>query len=67
MTTLKILQNHIAKLKADNEYLERQIAFLSDRLKTSKKTLGDNVETIYEIKEAIERLALIVVNPLAGA
>lgn len=32
-----ILENHVIKLRTDNEYLDRQILFLTDRLAEVKR------------------------------
>jgi hypothetical protein len=52
--TLEFLNNQINKLTADNEYLDRQIIFLTDRLKTYKQTREENGKTIADLRNCIK-------------
>jgi uncharacterized coiled-coil protein SlyX len=52
-TVNKLLNDQLVKLKADNEYLSRQIPFLAQRLEDMKKTMQSNTEAIVDIESAL--------------
>lgn len=53
---IEILKNHAVKLRADNDYLERQIIFLSERLEQYKDTLRCNIREIQGIWALVKTL-----------
>ena len=50
------LQEHLLKLKSDNEFLSGQIPFLAQRLVDYKKSLKNNIDAIAEIGETLKLL-----------
>lgn len=52
-STKKLIENQIAKLRADNDYLARQIPFLAQRLEDMKKTLADNIKEVVELQDTL--------------
>lgn len=56
MPAVKVLTDHTAKLRADNEYLERQIAFLAQRITEYKIALDDNRRCIQSIEATLGKI-----------
>jgi len=56
MPAVKVLRDHVVKLAADNEYLERQIVFLAERLEQYRTTLKDNCRCIVNIEAVLEKI-----------
>lgn len=56
MPAVKVLTDHAVKLKADNEYLERQIVFLTERVEQYRMALNDNRRCIENIESTLARI-----------